>query len=288
MRYLCWFIIFSGIGQTCFTQQSSIKDLKWWRDSSDLTTFDTDFGQLSASIDLLNDDLVIFKEGIDNFRAKRIDKNIADKKCKRIGLAIDSNLAHLAALHFYKLGLDSPQKSFLFYYTKKELNDYKQALLSVSQEAAIFEHLEQANAFSISNLLNAYYYMAESRSLLLASMNSLERYYSLGNKVDFVDSTGRTISITSNDTKQRTDNIRTIAQRVDSITYRTDTILSQPFVPYKPLSKKNTDEVNKSQDKVSAAANTILIDNRRNWWWRTLIGGVIGGLVAGLLVHALR
>jgi hypothetical protein len=43
-----------------------------------------------------------------------------------------------------------------------------------------------------------------------------------------------------------------------------------------------------SKDKISYAANTILYDNRKNWWWRTLTGGVVGGLVAGMLIVTLK
>ncbi|WPU91871.1 hypothetical protein SNE25_21375 [Mucilaginibacter sabulilitoris] len=51
--------------------------------------------------------------------------------------------------------------------------------------------------------------------------------------------------------------------------------------PFKPYYLETTIDPN---DKIKGAANEVLRDSRKNWWWRALVGGLAGGLIAGLLV----
>ena len=275
-----------------------IRNLKWWYDRGLLESFDRDLDTLSRSIDRMNETLKNYKIA---FNAKRNNlANNLSRECNQSANEIEKNIDSIMNASFYKKGKESADSSFLYYYTNKELNDYLESLEAVKREMEYLckgrsgTEFPNLNAFSSNNFLNAYYYMSESRSLLLAAMDNLQRHYSLGGVADsiarvahVIDSTSIVISKTSDTTKQNVDLANNTLHIVDSVGLHSDTLLSNSFKPYKSLSAKNTQQINNaSKDKISTASNTILIDNRKNWWWRTLIGGVIGGIVAGLVVSS--
>jgi len=273
-----------------------IRNLKWWDTTGLLKNFDTDLNTLSKFIDSTNNVLKRYKLAFD---AKRSDRpNSLGNECNRDPQLIDKYIEGIETASFYKKGQLSIDSSFLYYYTNKELNDYIESLNAVQREMEYLckggsqRAFPNLNAFSSNNFLNAYYYTSESRSLLLAAMDNLERHYSLGGVADniarvadSIDHRSVTISETSGITKQNVDLANNTLHIVDSVGMHSDTLLSNSFKPYKTL--KNKKQLDGSPtDKITTASNTILIDNRKNWWWRTLVGGVIGGLVAGLVVTA--
>ncbi|HYK46392.1 MAG TPA: hypothetical protein VEV83_14540 [Parafilimonas sp.] len=300
MKKILLFSVLFLILQSSYGQTSGnavfIRNLKWWDTTGLLKSFDNDLDALSKFIDSTNNVLKRYKIQFDK---KRSDSSTSlGNECDRDPLLITEYIDRIHAESFYIKGEKSTDSSFLYYYTNKELNDYVESLMAVKREMdylckgssqSAFPNL---NAFSSNNFLNAYYYASESRSLLLAAMDNLERHYTLGGVADnisrvadSIDLRSVTISETSGITKQNVDLANNTLHLVDSVGMHSDTLLTNSFKPYQTL--KNKKQLDGSPtDKISTASNTILIDSRKNWWWRTLVGGVIGGLVAGLVVTA--
>jgi len=278
------FVIFFGV----YTSQAQdIKTLEWWRSSKSLETFGKDLDTLSNLISKLNDsDITSLKKEFDTVRQPGCDSKLRKEfKTKIRGKYqddIEENIESIRDCNFYKI----KPSSFLYYYINKELNDYISTLEAFMVEAKeLISEDHTMSVFNNSNFLNAYFNVSISRSLLLAAMNNLERYFLLGSVADEIKETSLSMTNSVNEISCRTMLMKDSLDTVNLSTKISKALLTDSFLPYKPLkSKSRNNDVYKSGDKISTAANTILIDNRKNWWWRSLAGGVIGGLVAGLLV----
>ncbi|HEX9504176.1 MAG TPA: hypothetical protein VF974_07745 [Patescibacteria group bacterium] len=148
--------------------------------------------------------------------------------------------------------------SYFYYFTHTELDDYKYSLTSISEELRYMSQAtEGIDVFYAGGFLNAYYYMCQSRSVLMATMDNLIHYE---RAVDDAKHISRTTDLLPGEfTITRTD----IGQQTAAV----------------------TKQVNEG---VMQAREAILQDRRKNWWWQTLIGGVAGGLIAGLIVHSAK
>jgi|GEM_PF-5818748 len=275
--------------------QKKIRNLQLWSDKQ-LIDYPYDQDSLYSYIDNLNlYSILPLKQAFDNCRGKDVTSNyrtILRAEIERVEDKIEKNVDSIEGSHFYydySSGLSNKKdSSFLFYYTNKELNDYMNTLRAFKQELPSLMNPIPDNSMSVfnkTNFLNAYYNVNLSRSLLLAAMNNLERYYLLGTATDSIISSSDKILKDLTEVYEKATNIDSNLTITDSVVKHTDTLLSNSFLPYKMGQKSiNRLKTKSSSDKISMASNAVLMDSRRNWWWRTLISGVVGGLVAGFFV----
>jgi len=284
------FVIMMG----CISSNAqSIKTLECWRNKNLLKAFPFDLNTLSHFINRLNDSTITpLKKDFDSCRDPVFNKQLRIMVKNKIDSQylhdIKSNDSSIRSCDFYydTTKVSVTDTSFLYYYTNKELNDYLSTLKAFQVESKKVLSIDGSmSVFNNSNFLNAYFNVSISRSLLLAAMNNLERYFLLGSVADTIVKTSKTMNDSLEKISKRTMSINDSLIEVGKVTKNSESLLKGNYNIYKPLkSKSRNNDVYKSGDKISTAANTILIDNRKNWWWRSLVGGVIGGLVAGLIV----
>ncbi len=258
--------------------------LKDWKNSGKLADFPGDVKFLDSAMTGLTGYLNILKEKFDMCRkngsaiaARRILKDTVSLVKTRL----ENNINKIKKHNFYGQNRNVAGTSFLYAYAGKELEEYLKSLESLSQESRLLFNLNKTtdlnlNVFDNANFLNAYYNMTQSRSALFAAIGDLERYYQLGG-------VSGTIADTTTETKKITGRIDTSTKNIDTSTKNMSSLLTTPFVPY---FKVNDALDLKNEDKISSSANAILKDSRRNWWWRTLIGGLLGGITAGIIVRS--
>jgi hypothetical protein len=162
---------------------------------------------------------------------------------------------------FYKGRRDChrvPDTSYLYYYTRTEMDDYIYSLrtLILEMKGLLPDDKSLLNTFHNANFLSAYYYMCQSRSMLMATMDNLAHYCDVNGVAQIV--------------RKRTDELPVEFARTKG-----------------ELDRQREDLERQKEDlgRMEQGLNNIWKD-RKNWWWRTLIGGCAGGLVAGLIVHA--
>ena len=257
----------------------TIKNLEWWKSRQLLASFPYDIDTLYNLITSNTDLILDLKRDFDSSKSDRSQRERFRVRILKDSERIQNNIDSVTKRGFYYNATTKKDTSFLYYYIHRELNNYLATLSALSTEAKyLITGNNTMDVFNTSNFLNAYYNVSIGRSLLLAAMSNTERYFLIGSVAD-------SISRTSLKVDTIVSMVKDTLHKVDSVGMHSDTLLKNPFKPYKTL--KNTKQLNSSPtDKISTASNTILIDNRKNWWWRTLVGGVIGGLVAGLVVTA--
>ncbi len=230
-----FFVLQHNYGQDTAAQKSFekppfVRNLKWWQKRELLASFDNDVDTLSSSINNINVILKNYKTAFDDYR----NNVTGDFKnaCKNDTSDLKSCIQSIQNRSFYQKGLLSQDSSFLYYYTNKELNNYLESLNTINTEMEKLCRPGNLNAFSSNNFLNAYYYMSESGSLLLAAMDNLERYYSLGSIADAINDTSISINETSNITQRNIAFISDTLHKVDSVGLHSDTLLANTFTPY--------------------------------------------------------
>lgn len=270
--------------------KKDFKTLKDWGNTKMLDDYYNDADSLGRYISILDNDVLLpFKIFFDSCRKHYGQSAIRDAFKYHIESnikAINSNIEEIQRCRFYRIkkidsGVDR-ETSFLYYYTNKELNDYLGSLKTLAQEMKFIfgrnknQDSIKMNVFDNANFLNAYYNMAQSRSLLLAAMDNLERYYLLGTVDDLIKTIADTVKTTS-------DNLGINLKKANDTIYKIDTLLLNPYVPLIKLSKnEKIIMAGNPQDKITTATNIILLYNKKNWW-HGLLAGIAGGLVAGLL-----
>lgn len=295
MKYLC-LIIGILIASAEVNAQSDSLSLRWWREKGLLASFPKDYDTLNTFIDSLSEETDGFKADFDSARKKSsFPRDTFNKRIKQYQDSIRRNICSIKKASFFskEKGNDGLYyTSFLFFYTNKELNDYIQSLHSLKVEMSLLfrrDDRNKLNVFNNTNCLNAYYSMTQSRSLLLAALDNLQRYYFLGTKADLI---GDSVHIVQTSQSQLSTSVSKVGDSVGSVKQiagRSDSLLASSFTPNFKLGKKGPDIIKSGgTDRISTAANAIIIHDRRTWWWRALLGGVVGGLVAGLIVHAAK
>lgn len=294
MKYL-YLLIGILIASAQVNAQSDSLSLRWWRDKGLLASFPKDYDTLNTFIDSLSEETDGFKADFDSARKKpSFPRDTFNKRIKQYQDSIRRNICSIKKASFFskEKGNDGLYCSFLFFYTNKELKDYLQSLDGLTLEMSLLfgrDSGNKLNVFNNANCINAYYSMTQSRSLLLAALDNLQRYYFLGAKADLI---GDSVHVVQTSQSQLSTSVNKVDGSVDDvkrIANKSDSLLSTPFTPSFKLGKKGPDIIKSGgTDRISTAANAIIIHDRRTWWWRALLGGVVGGLVAGLIVHAAK
>ena len=144
-------------------------------------------------------------------------------------------------------------------------------------------------AIQFVNYKNAYYNLLRSKAQLTAE---IAQYFNLAetqiaNKKLMQAMNNSIINVNGKvlEVKGISDSSKILISSVETSTNKMDGNLSSAFKPYFPVSSKAVvkTQYDKS-DRIKSVGDLMLYDARRNNWWRALLGGAAGGVVAGLLI----
>jgi hypothetical protein len=176
-------------------------------------------------------------------------------------------------------------------------NEFKNYILAVKLLELESRSVPDKNsALPYLNYRNAFYNLLRAKSQFQSSLNeqlgwlqtkaaSMELSKSLKEASELI----ALVKVGVDITEERTGIMQPKMKEVKTNSEEMKETLATTFDSYYKLDATGRKKVDsRNTDKINSGINTVLYDARRNNWWRAALGGVAGGLVAGLVIGIMK
>ncbi len=259
------------------------------------------FSGIAQPVAMANPDavkLACLQEQLDKNDALSLDtlsvilSNLSREKGSETGSQGSKNQKDLDSLLFRLKLLDtSTQKTCLNDLVQHAFHgSYRNHLEALELLITEMKQLQSRNtAIQFVNYKNAYYNLLRSKSQLTAEVsqyfNLMETRITNNRLINALRDSIIIVDGIVDGVKGTAENSQLIIQKVDTSTYKIDKNLSTAYSPYFPVSQKALSKTKADKsDRIRSVGDLMLYDARRNNWWRAILGGAAGGILAGVAI----